>query len=214
MRPCKRSHYNYRRENQHLDCKQSLHKSVERPAFQRQSCFVTQMNKKTKGGLGRGEKPVGSTMMTYFPDTTASTASFCSCLGSMFSISHLINDQNLPQKPCRAYLFPCMENQSTIWQKVINSSKISDSGALSTDQFELIPMTVQQEILNGSVTEKGAVPSFSPLPKPPAVFFFSFAWQNMTASEKRAARLIYEGTARRLINTKKLKLYHQDELIS
>ena len=36
-----------------VDCKQSLHKSVEWPAFLRQSYFVTQTN---KGGLGRGEK--------------------------------------------------------------------------------------------------------------------------------------------------------------
>ena len=42
--------------NAPLDCMQSLHKSVERPAFLRQSCFVTQTNKKTKRGLGRGEK--------------------------------------------------------------------------------------------------------------------------------------------------------------
>ena len=38
-----------------LDCEQSLHKSVERLAFLRQSCFVTQTNIKTEGGLGRGE---------------------------------------------------------------------------------------------------------------------------------------------------------------
>lgn len=39
-----------------------------------------------------------------------------------------INDRKLPQKLYRAY------NQSTIWQEVINSSKKSDSSALSTDQ--------------------------------------------------------------------------------
>ena len=32
-----------------LDCEQSLRKSVERPAFLRKSCFVTQTNKKTEG---------------------------------------------------------------------------------------------------------------------------------------------------------------------
>ena len=36
-----------------VDCQQSLHKSVERPAFLRQSCFVTQTSKMTEGGLGR-----------------------------------------------------------------------------------------------------------------------------------------------------------------
>ena len=36
-----------------IDFEQSVHKSVERPAFLRQSCFVTQTNRKTEGGLGR-----------------------------------------------------------------------------------------------------------------------------------------------------------------
>ena len=39
--------------NSKLDWKQSLHKSVEWPAFLRQSCFVAQTNKMTKGGLKR-----------------------------------------------------------------------------------------------------------------------------------------------------------------
>ena len=33
-----------------VDCEQSLHESVERPAFLGQSCFVTQTNKMTEGG--------------------------------------------------------------------------------------------------------------------------------------------------------------------
>ena len=37
----------------HLDCKQFLHKSVERPTFLRQSCFVMETNKMTEEGLGR-----------------------------------------------------------------------------------------------------------------------------------------------------------------
>ena len=41
---------------QQLDCEQSLHKSVEQPAFLMQSSFVTQTNKTTEGSLGRGEK--------------------------------------------------------------------------------------------------------------------------------------------------------------
>lgn len=72
------------------DYKQALHKSVEWPAFLRQSCFVMPMNERTEGGVGREENTLS------FPGS-----------------------------------------------------------------------------------------------------FYSFAWHNTTASEKRAARLIYEGTARR-----------------
>ena len=72
------------------DYKQALHKSVEWPAFLRQSCFVMPMNERTEGGVGREEKTLS------FPGS-----------------------------------------------------------------------------------------------------FYSFAWHNTTVSEKRAARLIYEGTARR-----------------
>ena len=39
-----------------VDCDQSLHKSVERPSFLRQSYFVKQTNKTAEGGLGREEK--------------------------------------------------------------------------------------------------------------------------------------------------------------
>ena len=35
-----------------LDCEQSLYKSVERIAVLRKSCFVTQTNEKSEGGLG------------------------------------------------------------------------------------------------------------------------------------------------------------------
>ena len=36
-----------------IDCEQSLRKSVERRLFLRKSCFLTQTNKMTEGGLGR-----------------------------------------------------------------------------------------------------------------------------------------------------------------
>ena len=38
------------------DCEQSLNKSAEQPTFLRRSCFVTQTNKKTEGGLGWRDK--------------------------------------------------------------------------------------------------------------------------------------------------------------
>ena len=50
--------------------------TLDWPAFMRQSCFVTQTNKMTEGGLGRGEKegtaPVAVTeAFRIFPHTSA-----------------------------------------------------------------------------------------------------------------------------------------------
>ena len=47
--------------------RQSLHKTVERHAFLTHSCFVTQTNKKTEGGLGRREKDFCDRRVANFP---------------------------------------------------------------------------------------------------------------------------------------------------
>ena len=47
---------NFPRASFEVDNKQVLHKSVEWPAFLRQSWFVMPMNEKTEGGVGREEK--------------------------------------------------------------------------------------------------------------------------------------------------------------
>ena len=72
-------------------------------------------------------KSVGSTAITYLPDRRASTASFGSCLCSIFPIWR----DRWSKSSAKAI------NWSTIWQEVINSpKKIIDSVALSTDQSE------------------------------------------------------------------------------
>ena len=55
-------------------------------------------------------------------------------------------------------------------------------------------LLVEREVLNASVTEKAAVPSFLSLPKPPSVLNL-VCEENTTTLEKRASRLTYEGNA-------------------
>ena len=47
-----------------LSYETTLHKSVERAALLRQSCFVTQSNKKTEGGLGRDKEETAPDTVT------------------------------------------------------------------------------------------------------------------------------------------------------
>ena len=51
-------------------------------------------------------------------------------------------------------------------------------------------------ILNASLTATGAVPTLSPLPKPPSVFVLDCVTKHHCL--RKAGRLIYEGTARSL----------------